>query len=218
MQDIELSTMFCSEELRAETTRAPITLDACGCYIARGNIIVTSHVRTVVDDSKLVATDKISSYARSACFTGACCWCYTNAKQGFPPHSDDVVPKSDHASAGSQRAASYHWPSFAAICDSSNTWCWNNTKLANLCHSNACITCYTKIVQSLSILKGTVTDWQNQSMLWRCERDDAQDVIGAGKVVSWYASGLLRILLYATQINAMNVRNSLYDSRQSSDW
>ena len=57
MENIELCTMFCTDELQAEDffedesadhTNLPVTA------LLRGNIIVTSHVCSVVDDSKLL--------------------------------------------------------------------------------------------------------------------------------------------------------------------
>ena len=58
-ENIELCTMFCSEELEAEDfsddddesadhTKLPVTT------VLRGNIIATSHLRRVVDDNKLL--------------------------------------------------------------------------------------------------------------------------------------------------------------------
>ena len=59
MEDIELCTMFCStsDELEAEDFSDDESADDISLPVTttlRGNIIVTSHLRSVVDDNKLV--------------------------------------------------------------------------------------------------------------------------------------------------------------------
>lgn len=57
MENIELCTMFCSDELRAEDFLDDESADHNNLPVTatlRGDIIVTSHLRSVVDDNKLL--------------------------------------------------------------------------------------------------------------------------------------------------------------------
>ena len=56
IENIELCTMFCSDKLRAEDTFDDSTDESHLPVTAtlRGKIIVTSHLRSMVDDSKLL--------------------------------------------------------------------------------------------------------------------------------------------------------------------
>ena len=57
MESIELCTMFCSDELEAEDFSDDDDADDKSMPVTtvlRGNIIATSHLRRVVDDSKLL--------------------------------------------------------------------------------------------------------------------------------------------------------------------
>ena len=57
MENIELCTMFCSDELEPEDFSDDDSADdnsMPATTVLRGNIIATSHLRSVVDDSKLL--------------------------------------------------------------------------------------------------------------------------------------------------------------------
>ena len=61
MENIELCTMFCSDELRAEDFLDDESADHNNLPVAatlRGDIIVTSHLRSVVDDNKLLLLER----------------------------------------------------------------------------------------------------------------------------------------------------------------
>ena len=58
MENIELCTMFCSDELEAEDfdddDESPGDNSSPVTTVLRGNIIATSHLRSMIDDSKLL--------------------------------------------------------------------------------------------------------------------------------------------------------------------
>jgi len=87
LENIELCTMFCNDELREEEISGDESADhtnSTAYATLRGHIIVTSHVRSVIDDSKLLLD--IKKMYDTYFFQGAVQLLATQTRMATPEH------------------------------------------------------------------------------------------------------------------------------------